>query len=90
MDKRAENERYVAILTTVAKKSHPNHSVDLTRDADGLIGKKEANSVQRRLTLIGAMPEDTITVRTPFRPGLSDEFIVEHFKNELGLFTMRP
>jgi hypothetical protein len=66
----------------VAETILPHHTVEMSRDNNGVLGLQTGNRLQRRYVLRGPNPEDDFSVSAPLLPDEPEEHIRIHFASE--------
>lgn len=78
-----ESERHVRILAAVAKTLLPHHTVEMSRDNNGVLGLQTANRLHRQYVLRGPNPEEDVRVSAPLHPDEPEEHLRIYFACEI-------
>ena len=79
-----ESERHVRVLAAVAVTMLPHHTVEMSRDNNGVLGLQTGNRLQRQYVLRGPTPEEDFSVFAPFLPDEPEEHLRIHFASEIA------
>jgi hypothetical protein len=79
-----ESERHVRVLAEVAKTLLPHHTIERSRDNNGVLGLEIGNRLQRKYVLRGPNPEEDLSVSVPVYPDEPEEHLRIHFASEIA------
>jgi hypothetical protein len=79
-----ESERHVRVLAAVAETMLPHHTVEMSRDNNGVLGLQTGNRLQRQYVLRGPNREQDVSVFAPFLRDEPEEHLRIHFASEIA------
>jgi ribosomal protein S10 len=79
-----QSERHVRVLAAVVETMLPHHTVEMSRDNNGVLGLQTGNRLQRQYVLRGPNPEEDFSVFAPFLPDEPEEHLRIHFASEIA------
>lgn len=79
-----ESERHLRVLAAVAKTLLPHHTVEMSRDNNGVLGQQMGNRLRRQYVVRGPNHEEDVSVSATVHPDEPEEHLRIYFAGEIG------